>query len=469
MKIAFIHYHLKTGGVTTVIKQQVSSIRDTCDVLVLTGEPPKSPFPTEVIHIPGLAYDRPDRQSIPPDKVADSIIRAIRSRWENGCDVLHVHNPTLAKNRNLQRILHSLQEKGITLFLQIHDFAEDGRPHSYFQEPYTANCHYGVINRRDYRILKRAGLKPEGLHLILNTVSPLDLSSGDKPSSSRILYPIRAIRRKNIGEAILLSLYFNPGESLAVTLPPNSPVDIRSYNGWKQFVQKMRLPVEFDFGVNRKFHDVVSSSKYLITTSITEGFGFSFLEPWTGGKFLWGRKLPDICRTFETDGLNLDHLYTRLMVPVDWLDIDMFKTRWTSCVSNNLARFGRKVDTRQIETAFLTLSRDGQIDFGVLDEPLQKQVITYLCTDKRHTQQLAEINPFLYEIGRANQMKELIHNNRRTVLDCYSEAAYRHKLMEVYQRVINIPIHHAIDKHSLVSSFLDLENFSLLKWGDYVE
>jgi len=44
MKIAFIHYHLKTGGVTTVLKQQVEVLRDTCDIMVLTGEIPESPF-----------------------------------------------------------------------------------------------------------------------------------------------------------------------------------------------------------------------------------------------------------------------------------------------------------------------------------------------------------------------------------------------------------------------------------------
>ena len=37
MRIAFVHYHLKTGGVTTVIKRQVDAIQNTCDVLTITG------------------------------------------------------------------------------------------------------------------------------------------------------------------------------------------------------------------------------------------------------------------------------------------------------------------------------------------------------------------------------------------------------------------------------------------------
>jgi hypothetical protein len=57
------------------------------------------------------------------------------------------------------KILKSLQKRGVNLFLQIHDFAEDGRPFDYFADEYPADCHNGVINQRDYEILLAAGLK----------------------------------------------------------------------------------------------------------------------------------------------------------------------------------------------------------------------------------------------------------------------------------------------------------------------
>ena len=93
MKIAFIHYHLKTGGVTTVLKQQVEAIRDACEVLVLTGEPSESTFPTDIVHIPELGYDRPSQKPPDPEQIAESIIKAISFKFRGGCDVLHVHNP----------------------------------------------------------------------------------------------------------------------------------------------------------------------------------------------------------------------------------------------------------------------------------------------------------------------------------------------------------------------------------------
>ncbi len=160
MKIVYIHYHLKTGGVTTVLRQQVEAIGDTCDTLVLTGVPSESSFPCTTVFIPGLGYDGSDQVDSHPEDVASSIIQAVNLKWKNGCDIVHVHNPTLAKNKNLLKTLKALQNKKITLFLQIHDFAEDGRPAHYFShEDYISDCHYGVINSRDYHILLEAGLK----------------------------------------------------------------------------------------------------------------------------------------------------------------------------------------------------------------------------------------------------------------------------------------------------------------------
>ena len=82
MKIAFIHYHLKPGGVTTVLRQQVEAILDDCEALVLTGSTPESSFPCDIVNIPGLGYDRPKQNKISPEEVAASIIKAINKILE---------------------------------------------------------------------------------------------------------------------------------------------------------------------------------------------------------------------------------------------------------------------------------------------------------------------------------------------------------------------------------------------------
>jgi glycosyltransferase involved in cell wall biosynthesis len=470
MKIAFIHYHLKTGGVTTVLKQQVEALKEKCEVLVLSGELPDESFPADSVHIPGLGYDSQSQKKYDPEKVADDIIKAVFSRWNNGCDVLHVHNPMLAKNIIFLKILKALQKRGIKLFLQIHDLAEDGRPLSYFSEEYVSDCHYGVINSRDYNILLKAGLKKQGLHKIFNTIKPLDFSKEESDTENYVLYPIRAIRRKNIGEAILLSLFFQNNETLVTTLPPNSISDIISYVGWKNFVKKNNLNVEFEAGLKKDFSQLVLSAKFIITTSITEGFGFSFLEPWTAKKILWGRKLPDICHDFEKNGIKLDHLYDRLIVPIEWIGKDNFYEVWKTCVLRNCSLFNFKINAEKIQKSFSKITLNEHIDFGLLYEPFQKQIISHVLSSKNNANKLIKLNPKLaLPLNNLLNNKELIQNNMNAVLNNYNQITYRTNLIEIYSKIINNPVQQRIDKNILLSEFINLEQFSLLKWNDYVE
>ncbi len=473
MKIAFLHYHMKPGGVTTVIKQQIEAIKKNCEVLVISGEPVDSSFPADTIHVPGTGYDKPGEKTPEPDVVANAVVDAILSKWSEGCDILHVHNPTLAKNKNFLKILKKIQaspkkpEKKFKLFLQIHDFAEDGRPQSYFFDPYLKNCHYGVINSRDYSILLKVGLKEEGLHKIFNTVTPLTIKDEDKIPDNRVLYPVRAIRRKNIGETILLSLFFKAGDKLAITLPPNSEADIGSYESWKEFCAKQNLGVLFEAGLKNDFIELVQSSKSIITTSITEGFGFSFLEAWTAKKFLWGRKLPDICRDFEEKGILLNHLYKKLLVPVEWIGKEEFFVIWKSTIIKNCRLFKYNIDNEKIKKHFSAITKNNVMDFGLLDEGFQKKVILRLLTEKKDIETLKKINPFLSQPGHGPEMEKLISNNMNQVLKNYNKKRYRQKLLDVYFKIKTYPVSHSIDKTALLDEFLNLNKFSLLKWREY--
>ena len=470
MKIAFIHYHLKPGGVTTVLRQQVEAILDECDSLVLASSTPESSFPCDIVNIPGLGYDRPKQNRINPEDVAASIIKAINTKWKTGCDVVHVHNPTLAKNRNFLKILKALQNRKIKLFLQIHDFAEDGRPLSYFSDDeYVADCHYGVINSRDYNILLKAGLKKEGLHKIFNTIKPFNFNSAGVTTKECVLYPIRAIRRKNVGEAILLSLFFKNNETLAITLPPNSPADIKSYAGWKIFTKEKKLNIVFEAGVTHEFSELLMSSKFIITTSITEGFGFSFLEPWTAKKILWGRKLPDICHDFEKNNIQLDHLYTKLNVPVEWIGRERLYEKWKSCVLIKSGIFDLNLDEKTITTSFGKVTSNDLIDFGLLDEAFQKMIISRVFADRTDRDRLIHLNPYLSDPGYVSNKEVLIQNNMKAVMLNYNKTIYKEKLIEIYSRVVNSSVRQSIDKEILISCFFKPETFSLLKWGDYVE
>jgi hypothetical protein len=283
------------------------------------------------------------------------------------------------------------------------------------------------------------------------------------------LYPVRAIRRKNIGEAILLSLFFTNHETLVITLPPNSPVDINSYERWKSFVEEHHLDILFEAGLTHDFSDLVLAAKFLITTSITEGFGFSFLEPWTAEKLLWGRRLPQICQDFEKNGIRLDHLYSRLNVPVEWIGKDRLFETWTSWVQKAGALFDLAIDETILKNAFEKTTRKDIIDFGLLDEFFQKTIISKALSDRGNRDTLIHLNPYLSNPGDVPNKDLLIQNNSKAVARHYNQKNYRKNLLDIYTRVIRNTVHQKINKKILLSEFFDLDNFNLLKWSFYAE
>jgi glycosyltransferase involved in cell wall biosynthesis len=471
MKIAILHYHLKPGGVATVIGHQLEALAGHADVLLLTGAESGQSMGTDTAVIPGIGYDGPGQPAArvdeTPEQTASRIVEAIERRWPEGCDIVHVHNPLLAKNSRFLSILGHLQQSGLRLLLQIHDFAEDGRPEAYYADtPYPADCHYCVLNSRDYASLRGAGLDREGLHLLPNMVRPFALEPEKRMEEKLILYPVRAIRRKNIGEAVLLSLYLEAPTRIAVTLPPNSPMDQAAYDSWRRFVRQHRLPVLFDASHTYAFSDLVQSAEALVTTSITEGFGFAFLEPWTAGQMLCGRRLPGICTDFEQQGLCLDHLYDRLPVPLAAFDADVFFHRWQAALLKNAARFGVSLANETIREHYSEMTRRGDIDFGLLDEGFQQQVIRRMLSDRALAEEIQAKNSGIGNLADIPGREDRIRQNRAAVLSGYSREVYRKRLLHLYEAAAARTVRHRIDKTRLALDFLHPETFSLLKWSD---
>lgn len=468
MNVTYIHYHLKPGGVTTVIADQVNALKSAGGrAFVVTGKGNHSFYPAEAVNIDGLGYDDVDGEKLSPDKIANAIVSAIRHHFKEGCHLVHVHNPTLAKNKQFLKILELLKATGLRLFLQIHDFAEDGRAEAFFQPPYPADCHYGVINQRDFKLLLQAGLKKEGVHYLPNAVSPLMMDATPPSGSQRVVYPVRAIRRKNIGEAILLSLFFPDQLPLAITLPPNSEADQIAYHGWQSFVGENRLPVQFGVGLIHDFKKIISTAAFLITTSITEGFGFTFLEPWTADKLLWGRKLKEVCDGFQERGVILNHLYSAIRIPMDWIDRKAYLAVWRHAVEAASERFKWNPGHHDLSDAESRLLDQEIIDFGLLNEKFQKQIIRQLLTDPKKQIKIIDLNPVLSKIQAFKTDARLINRNKATVINEYGPQRYEQRLIDIYQKVCATPVTQSIRKEVLLSHFFNLETFSLLKWAAY--
>lgn len=148
---------------------------------------------------------------------------------------------------------------------------------------------------------------------------------------------------------------------------------------------------------------------------------------------------------------------------------DCFRKRWYDAVTAACALFNHSVDPKRVQAAYDTITKESAVDFGLLDEALQKKVIRHLVAHRKDTGLLIRMNPFLKAPIDVTARKQLIETNRRAILKNYGQDAYRRQLIATYRKVATTSVRQKIDKTVLVEAFLKLEQFSLLKWSDYRE
>jgi hypothetical protein len=387
------------------------------------------------------------------------------AHWGGAADILHVHNPLIQKNAALLPALNILNKRGIRLLLQNHDLAEDFRPDVYtIGEDYPENCHYAVINNRDYSFLHRAGLKPEGLHLVPNEVVPVPVTPGLE--RNRYLYPVRAIRRKNIGEALLLSLFIPPGRRAAVTLPPTVEKDQEQYRRWMDFAGECGLPVEFGVGLRESLADVYGSALCVISTSVKEGFGFSFLEPWTAGRAVIGRRIDYVCGDFEAAGLRFNALYQEIKIPIVYLAPLILRKKMERALTGIYEAFGQEPPRYLINMMGEELLSHDTVDFGRLDEESQEGIIRTMVSNGVVLQDIMKANPFLGNLADWQPQEGDIDYNSQQVLEAYGTERILSILKDTYQSVADNPVIHKLSKSILLELYLDPLQMSLVGIGN---
>ncbi|MDR3138118.1 MAG: glycosyltransferase family 1 protein, partial [Treponema sp.] len=457
------------------------------DVLIITGEgAPEDPQIPHVV-VEGLGYDGQSRNNPRPGEnstageqfsgeeafsqkerlsrdLADALCAVMEARWGQAADIVHVHNPMIKKNALLIPALNILNKRGIRLLLQNHDVAEDFRPDVYAdQDDYPENCHYAVINTRDYSYLRRAGLKSEGLHFIPNEVIPVPVVSG--LPRTRYLYPVRAIRRKNIGEALLLSLFIPPGRTIAITLPPVSSWDKKIYQHWKDLAEELKLPVEFETGAGKALAEVLGSAFCVITTSIKEGFGFSYLEPWTAGRAVIGRRIDYVCRDFEAAGIRFDSFYPSLNIPAAYVSSSAFRKKMENTLTTVYRAFGLDIPGYILKQMNDEIFSRETLDFGRFDEEFQEYLLRALVSNDTVRRDVAEVNPFLTNLAAWQPDEDLIKENKIKIDQMYGRERISGLLRTAYQGVMDNPVVHRLSKGVLLELYLDPLKFSLVGFG----
>jgi glycosyltransferase involved in cell wall biosynthesis len=468
--VAIVHYHLRPGGVTRVIERAIESLGKRADVLVLTGEASAPDNALTPLMEPFHALEYSDHPLPEQEKLTDDLRFTARCLLGRDPDIWHIHNHALGKNSFMPRFVWHLANSGCRVLLQPHDFAEDGRPENYrllrghlgdaldtVLYPVADHVWYAPINFRDKAFLEGIGIP--NVHELPNAVTPLPPSASNKEAASAktIVYPARAIRRKNMGEFLLWSLLAPEGYRFVSTLAPQNPKARPIYDEWVTFAEELGLPVEFDAGKETPFPELVQNAEALINTSIAEGFGLAFLEPWLEGKMLVGRNIPEITTDFAEEGINLSMLYATLPVPIEWVGENRFYQALENAMKASCSAYSKEWNTDDFEQAKPELVIDGKIDFGILNEQLQRKVIRHLARNPCDRSQLPD---FIVSTNR-----EMIEYNRKIVQERYSLEAYGERLLGIYQKLAVTepgPVSSA-NAPELLNEFLKPERFNLLR------
>jgi len=402
VKVALLHFHLRHGGVTSVLRAQTRHLladQPECTPTILSGEPPA--IPTEwahcpIHHLPELAYQNHPASAHSARSIAAALLEHIR---HNHVDILHVHNPLLGKSPHLPEALRILLGHGVPQLWQIHDFAEDGRfelldriPDHHHLYPLADHLHYAVLSQRDQSLLQSAGIPVANITILANPLTQPNVTPTPTPTNSRFLFaPIRALPRKNIGElAAWAALLAADGWTIGISQPPTNPAHLEEYQHWKSTARKLHLPLQFDLGTTGPdaFAHHWQQCRAILTTSIQEGFGLAFTEAWLGGRPLLGRILPEATAALRHAGLELASCYRALLIhqsilPGEWTGPSLTRKIAASLQKTTASYpFLAGIDPLQnIENKLHPCPDQNQwIDFGQLPSQLQHQLIDPIRT-----------------------------------------------------------------------------------------
>lgn len=434
-----IHYHNRTSGVTKVMERYAEMFNRTChssikrNLIICNNEfsnSRKLNSNYKVISIKDCDY-----HTFYSKKaflfIKKKLYRKLESIIKNKklpkpiCIV--GHNLSLGKNSALSAAYADItkkfqSDKGMHFYSVIHDMAEEGRVKLLIQIRNMEslgipvwnylypkdNLQYVVLNKRNYKLFRDAGLPVKLLHNPLDNIRYAEklsknerykidtalnkLSKRDnthfKASERTFFYPVRIIARKNVLEAIIIACVINRG-NLLIGGPGTSGYDKKLFEKVRHISQRYNLPVVFDVERIREhlpqniikkrgvFELLYDYSDLCITTSIVEGFGYALYESWLYGKEVTGRLPLGISKS---EIINCNHLYNRFDIPLSWISLKELISQYYYELKRAFGKKNSLPKANDFKKDFIKLLiRNGQIDFGILNQEMQFTVFEKLC------------------------------------------------------------------------------------------
>jgi len=525
MPLAILHYHLNRGGVTQVIANHLRALAAcgavTTDangavlaadvfgkgpIVILYGgrkegwsyessgaarAPTVTLLATPLLEYADYGRELAEGPPVPPDRVAAEIVSLL---MRHGCPpertILHIHNHSLGKNAAVTAAAGRLAAAGYRLLLQPHDFAEDFRPanYAYLQAmlgtaplveslyPQAPHIHYATLTARDGALLAALGVPGERLRRLPNPVFPvgelpqrvdarrrLRQTFGVSDDDAFLLYPVRGIRRKNLGEALLWAMLWPTPATVGITLSPINPVEAANYDAWRQAAAALGLPAVFGCGGDGglDFPENLAAADAILTTSVAEGFGMVFLEACLAGKPLLGRDLPGVTTDFIAAGMRFPGLRPELWVPVDVVGEERFLGEFCEAYRQTAADYGGSVDPAELETAARCLIARNVVDFARLTPTLQLRMLRKLQQEAGQVERVRSLNPWIAEAAGQDR-SDVVEGNAACVQAAFSLAPCGQRLADAYAALMGAnvgPAEGLGGRHDLTRSFLAPQRF----------
>ena len=485
MKLAILHYHFNRGGVTQVVANQLRSLsaveHNPIRHVTLFYGGRRAGWPKQVetelsgielnfVTVPALDYENEASGADLTSEITTAF-QAAQLRPDN-C-LLHIHNHSLGKNSQLPKLITDLGNQSYRQLLQIHDFAEDFRPENFklirtawphestgdtsWLYPQAPHLHYATLNGRDHRLLSDAGVAPARLHFLPNpvphfpslpsrTAARKKLADRFGVASDRrmVLYPVRAIGRKNMGELLLWSA-IAADSTYGITLNPLNTTEIPMFRRWQQVIEDLNLPVITGLGEagGLSFLENLAAADAIITTSVAEGFGMVFLESWLAGCPLIGRDLPEITSDFRKSGIQFNGLAPRIDIPIEWIpNLEDLRSVYRNAANSALQAFGLpELTVAEATNAFDRMLENQCIDFACLDISRQIEIIKRIRERPDAGQELREKNSVLSraaDFDRETCRETIISNAAQAT--AYSLEKSGQRLLKIYQQILEAPI-----------------------------
>jgi len=436
----------------------------------------------EVEILPALAY-RSRKWPSRPRFEAD--VGELSRQLEEAChrhraQLLWAHNPTLGKNPAVTAALSRLvrRQPGLRVLFHLHDFAECGRPANLealrrcypgggLEEIYPSGPALTLVTLTESarQRLLRAGFPEQavaalpdpvvvpgrgvvhlegGLHLSREERQEAEKAiigwsrrQGYSPAVGKkwLLSPVRAIRRKNLLETILLKQLLGGDWNLLITLDCNSAPERPYAELVKECLRREQVQGTLGFGAARPgrlppYERLYASAEAVATTAVLEGFGLVFAESTLFGRPLLGRDLPDV--TEELEGLPRSGLYPSLAVPLKAPERKRLLELYRQRVSRFAERtsVGEEAQQRTAET-FEVLFTDDQVDFSYLDLPAQARAI-HALRDTGYRSEVEKANPALTQL-RESLPAAPSEEQQRAMADSLGLESFAHRFQEILE------------------------------------